>query len=1015
MILLDETQIAEHQHTVSMVKPKKYNLQETYPFGDLDDRSFEHLLYSLAKSGAELFSFPYDLVSLTLQGGDKGRDVVLLNDGLLCGIIQCKRTKSLIERPALAKEILKFVLHALQDGMDFVPVTRYMIACSTGLNREAIAFVESYPSSLIDNHQQLEDWCAELQRKYSTLKINLSVEIPRILTVLRSLRVVPLLPVDLSVAVASNTNVSRTFFELQSVIDATTFENIIKGGNLDIVSFLNQYAPSIKTNFSRVNFFGLSLTRRPREIELYALFVAPIFLRSGQRPTQSTFRDLLVTELDESEDSREKTFRAHLLSRSQELGESNFLNALISSLDDVADRRGKNSPFGKPVDEWTLSEILAYDRNFVVLGGPGAGKSSLIKYAMCKIADGDTSVIGSKLIHRIPFRVELSTYSTYRSSHNGGFAAFLANRLSVESQLGYISQANVQSLLEHYETFVFFDGLDEVADPVQRTDVRNDIENFTRNTPRARVIVTCRPEAFTDVPLKERDFELFEVQNFSDSQIAEYVERWYKIEEPDDTLRVAEAKRCFREISYVEEELRRNPLLLSLLLIIYRNNLEFPTSKLEIYESCANTLVETRDKKEKKLNFQSGTQNRIAAFSALAFWQYEALASKTQITHTLVLQFLSTYLMQKREYEDEPSAHEAAQQFIEFARVRSLYVDNAFTHKTFLEYFTANYIFTNFHSKGKIERRDKLFDLHFGDSSWSVVFELLLCRIDRDQPDYEVMDGIIEMQLERNSTECFVEAMSVLRYLRNVSVSTKRQVLKGGLRFCIDPAVPQKIRVLLATRFAALAVDARFAKLCLETIQDATSKLSHQTELLIFLLESGIQYPEFTALIPTNFIPAESVDPYVHLLLKFPFLTDTTSYVCEFQAFSKKFGEKRSLATYKTRFGGTIFGGSSSFSWITAVLLNRDSASEIAKAYVMLRSMGYRSSMIQTAIRRDTRRPDLNSKPVVECMEKTQRPDLKKLLLKALKKHWNIYFPEKQQNLPFYLTQKSGRRFPVRK
>ena len=141
MILLDETQIAELQHTVSMVKPKKYNLQVAYPFGDLDDRSFENLLYSLAKSGAELFSFPYDRVSLTLPGGDKGRDIVLLNDGLLCGIIQCKRTKALIERPALAKEILKFVLYALQDGMEFVPVTQYMIACSTGLNREAISFV----------------------------------------------------------------------------------------------------------------------------------------------------------------------------------------------------------------------------------------------------------------------------------------------------------------------------------------------------------------------------------------------------------------------------------------------------------------------------------------------------------------------------------------------------------------------------------------------------------------------------------------------------------------------------------------------------------------------------------------------------------------------------------------------------------------------------------------------------------------------------------------------------------
>jgi hypothetical protein len=515
--------------------------------------------------------------------------------------------------------------------------------------------------------------------------------------------------------------------------------------------------------------------------------------------------------------------------------------------------------------------------------------------------------------------------------------------------------------------------------------------------------------------LKERDFDLFEVENFSDSQIAEYVDKWYEIEEPVATLRIAEAKQCLSEVSSVEEELRRNPLLLSLLLIIYRNNLEFPTSKLEIYESCANTLVETRDTKEKKLDYPAGTQNRIAAFSALAFWQYEAPASKTrQITYNSVLQFLSDYLMQKRECEDAPTALEAARQFIEFARLRSIYVDNSFTHKTFLEYFTANYIFTGYHSKGRLESRDELFDRHFGDASWSVVFELLLCRIDRDQPDYEVMDGIIERQLARNPAACSGEALYVLRYLRNVSVSTKRHVLHAGLTFCIDHAVPSKTRVMLGSRFATLAVDVRFGKLCLEIIQDAASLPTDQTELLVFLLESGIQHPGFTTLIPASLVPSESSNPYVHLLLRFPFLTDTASYARELRTFAEKFGQKHSLKRYESRFGGAIFGGSLSFSWIPAVLFSGGSAAEIAKAYESLRNMGYRSSMIREAIRRDTRQLDLDSTPVAECQKTTKRPDLRLVLHEALRKYWNI-IPVEQPNRPFHTRQKSWRRFPVPK
>jgi hypothetical protein len=1018
MILISEDEIAKERQTIVTEKPRKFNLQVTYPFGDLDDRSFELLLYSLAQSRAELFRFQYDQVSLALAGGDKGRDVVLFNNNLICGIIQCKRTKSRIDRPSLAKEILKFVMHALQDGTALAQEPHYMIACSAGLNREANAFVDSYPSSLIDDKQQLEKWCSELLIEYSTIKIHFVDHKQCIITALRSLRVTPLLPVSLSVALASNTAVSRSFFEVQSVIDATTFEDIIKGRNLDVASFLDQYAPSVKTNFSRVNFFGLSLTRRPREIELYALFVSPIFRRSGQFFVPSFFPEARKINSDNSFDKVELVKEIYLES-SRALSGSNkadFERALRSNWAEVVDRSFEYAEFAQRADTLTLSEIMAYDRNFVILGGPGAGKSSLIKYTMCKIADQDASIIGSELLHRIPFRVELSAYNTFRSDNNGGFVAFIANRLGVENQLGYISQGNVQSLLENYETFVFFDGLDEVVDPVHRANVRNDIENFTRNNPRARVIITCRPEAFADVPLKERDFEFFEVENFSDSQISEYVSKWYEIEEQDETLRGVEASRCLSDVSSVEEELRRNPLLLSLLLIIYRNNLEFPTSKLEIYESCANTLVETRDKKEKKLDYPSGTQNRIAIFSALAFWQYAALASKTkQISHSLVLNFLRDYLMQKRECEDAHSALEAAQQFLEFARVRSLYVDNSFTHKTFLEYFTANYIFTCYHSKGEFQRRDELFDRHFGDAYWSVVFELLLCRIDRDQPDYDVMDGIIERQLARNLSACSSEALSVLRYLQNVSVSTKRNILQAGLKFCIDPATPPNTRVLLATKFAILAVDVRFAKFCQAVILDAASYHTQQTELLVFLLESSIQYPGFTGLIPDSLFSLESTNPYVHLLLKFPLLTDTASLIRELRTFSKKFGPKRTLANYKSRFGGSIFGGSPSFSWIPVVLLSVGTAAEIAKTYAIIRNMGYRSSMIRDTIRRDSRqRLDLDSKPVVECLETTKCQALQSILREALKKYWNINL-QKKTNRPFYKWQKSRRRFPVPK
>ncbi|MEJ7673834.1 MAG: hypothetical protein WKF59_14340 [Chitinophagaceae bacterium] len=97
----------------------------------------------------------------------------------------------------------------------------------------------------------------------------------------------------------------------------------------------------------------------------------------------------------------------------------------------------------------------------------------------------------------------------------------------------------------------------------------------------------------------KKNFPILEVKELINRQISEYVEKWYSIEEINVKVRKHETKDCLEQLKNVDSQLKHNPLLLSLILILYRNEQDLPTSKLEIYEGCAQTLIETRDKKEK--------------------------------------------------------------------------------------------------------------------------------------------------------------------------------------------------------------------------------------------------------------------------------------------------------------------------------------------------------------------------------------------------------------------------------
>jgi hypothetical protein len=126
-----------------------------------------------------------------------------------------------------------------------------------------------------------------------------------------------------------------------------------------------------------------------------------------------------------------------------------------------------------------------------------------------------------------------------------------------------------------------------------------------------------------------------------------------------------------------------------------------------------------------------------------------------------------------------------ADKFMAYAEKRSIYFDNNFTHKTFLEYYTAYWIFSNVEKKHDAKKRDEIISEFIINPFWFIVLELYFNMIDSDQPDNEILDALYREQVKKNdlSIPCL---LSIFPTLKNVS-----QVLPAEL-------VSRSIDVLLA-------------------------------------------------------------------------------------------------------------------------------------------------------------------------------------------------------------------------
>jgi hypothetical protein len=390
--------------------------------------------------------------------------------------------------------------------------------------------------------------------------------------------------------------------------------------------------------------------------------------------------------------------------------------------DDVNEGRRLSQQAGlEALDVWDLTRLLG---RTVLLGDPGGGKTTA--------ANVLTHYFAAEPGRRLPFLVTLRDYAA--STRIGWSVGEY-----IEHNLRTLYQSNIpDGLLERMlltgRAVVIFDGLDELLDTSRRRDVSVRVEQFCMAYPLTSVLVTSRSVGYDQARLDDTQFTCYRLGGFGEDQVAEYAGKWFASQEDMPAVEAEAKAKSFLAESASIADLRANPLLLSLMCILYRGAGSLPADRAGIYAKCAELLLRKWDEQRDLYRKLDADHLVEPTLRYLAWWLFTREDSRTTATERELIG-QATQFLHNRGYETEDEAQIAAREFVEFCRGRMWVFSDAgttadgdrlyaFTHRTFLEYFAAAHLNATTDTPEDLARI--LVDRVAASNAWEIVGELAL-------------------------------------------------------------------------------------------------------------------------------------------------------------------------------------------------------------------------------------------------------------------------------------------------
>ena len=329
----------------------------------------------------------------------------------------------------------------------------------------------------------------------------------------------------------------------------------------------------------------------------------------------------------------------------------------------------------------------------VVLGDPGLGKSTLLKYLAYKLSTKPEEV--GEIKDYFPILFSVADYAIFQRKRELKLEEYLRQKFSDIWPV-------IQESIKANNTLFLIDGLDEEIDSGRRIQIVRAIEEFVSRYPENRYIITSRIAGYSMAALS-LGFDHFVINPFGKEQILNFLKNWYKAIGDGE-----EANALFNTIKDSPPlfKLATNPLLLTIMALLhYQGGARLPHRRVDLYTYIIDALAETwnavRSLSGRPIDLWLGSRrlDRHLAeriLSPIAFEIHKknpgGLMEKTYLRNKIASYFI--------EYEGikKPKAEQIAQDFINLIKEQvGILIEKgidrfSFTHLSFEEYLAAKYL-----------------------------------------------------------------------------------------------------------------------------------------------------------------------------------------------------------------------------------------------------------------------------------------------------------------------------------
>ncbi len=459
-----------------------------------------------------------------------------------------------------------------------------------------------------------------------------------------------------------------------------------------------------------------------------------------------------------------------------------------------------------------LLQILQNYSGVIVLGDPGAGKTTFLKYLALRLARGEGERIG--LGDFLPIILPLAGFANALQTRDIPLDDFIEEYFAGIGASMPIGQM-LNEALKAGRALILLDGLDEVRDLNMRNTVIERVVDFFAFHRRQgnKFVLTSRVVGYRAVRPSAEDLVECTIVDFEEDEIEEFVGHWTTALERqaqgNTAVARADAETDRRELldsihqNPGVRQLASTPLLLTILALMKRQGVSLPERRVQLYDQYVTTLLSTWNRARSISGRAPGRDldeiQTVRILAPLALWMHEVSPGVGLVGSEEMRRKLEELFADR----GDVSPHQAARQFLMDVREHAaLLLERGpgaygFIHLTFEEYLAAVALAL----KGQGDARPIIETLaaHVGEQAWREVALLTIgylgIRQQLPKVSGEVVEALVNNKPGPAGEAVILAGDAVLdTWPGGVPLRSRERVISELVPTMQDPAIRPELR-----------------------------------------------------------------------------------------------------------------------------------------------------------------------------------------------------------------------------